>query len=73
MIFKYGAITLYGVPFQGTSSNQTSSSILPQEQSWPARLLLAVPRMPPTLPPYNPHSLLAQKIGLDSSLFARRY
>ena len=68
MIFGYGAITLYGVPFQGTSSNQISSNILPQEHFWNF-----IPEMLPTLPPYNPHSLLAQKIGLDFSLFARRY
>jgi hypothetical protein len=56
MIFGYGAITLYGVPFQGTSSNQISSNILPQEQSWNF-----IPRLLPTLSPCNPHSLLAQK------------
>jgi hypothetical protein len=31
VIFKYGAITLYGFPFQGNFSNQTSSKCSPSK------------------------------------------
>ena len=67
MIFGYGTITLYGAPFQGASSNQTSSNILPQEYFWNMN-----PRNAPDVNPLQPLSYLRKK-GLDFSLFARRY
>ena len=51
MIFEYGAITLYGSPFQGDSSNQTSSKYSPSanisvHQKYSRRYLLTTPRAP---------------------------
>ena len=47
VIFVYRTITVFGTPFQGVSTNQTSPNFLPQEYS-------SAPGIPPTLPSYNP-------------------
>ncbi len=49
MIFEYGAITLYGAPFQGASPNQTSSKCSPSRT-----ILEFSPRNAPDVIPLQP-------------------
>ena len=63
-VFKYGTITLYGIPFQGISFNQPLPKCSPSETfvlrtNAPDDILLQPP--------------LLKIMGLGFSLFARRY
>ena len=56
MIFAYGTVTLFGIPFQNPSANQTSSKCSPSAN--PALSTKTERAGLLTLFPYNPHSHL---------------